>query len=127
MTIAVEGPESAPPLSASYAPARGMLASWLLSTDHKRIGILYFVATTLALALGGMFALLLRIEHLSSIEVPVLAISGERDPFGTPDELRTHLAAIPGPVSTVFVPGTHTPSNNAAVAQVVRDWLTTIG
>lgn len=38
---------------------------WLLSTDHKRIGVMYFVATTLALALGGLFALLLRIEHLS--------------------------------------------------------------
>ena len=59
----------------------------------------------------------LRIEHLSSIDVPVLAISGERDPFGTPDELRTHLAAIRGPVTTVFVAGTHTPSNNAAVAR----------
>jgi len=69
----------------------------------------------------------LRIEHLPSIDVPVLAISGERDPFGTPDELRTHLAAIPGPVTTVFVAGTHTPSNNAAVAEAVRDWLATIG
>ena len=69
----------------------------------------------------------LRIEHLPSITVPVLAISGERDPFGTPDELRTHLAVVPGPVTTVFVAGTHTPSNNGAVAQVVRDWLATIG
>ncbi|WP_369796663.1 alpha/beta family hydrolase [Cellulomonas sp. URHE0023] len=69
----------------------------------------------------------LRIEHLTSIQVPVLAVSGERDPFGTPAELRTHLAAIPGPVTTVFVAGTHTPSNNGAVAQVVRDWLATIG
>ncbi len=69
----------------------------------------------------------LRIEHLPSIDVPVLAISGERDPFGTPDELRTHLAAVSGPVTTVFVPGTHSPSNNAAVAQIVRDWLATIG
>ncbi len=69
----------------------------------------------------------LRIEHLPAITVPVLAISGERDPFGTPDELRTHLAAIAGPVATVFVAGTHTPSNNGAVAQAVRDWLATIG
>jgi len=38
------------------------LRSWLLTEDHKRIGFLFFVATALALALGGTFALLLRIE-----------------------------------------------------------------
>jgi len=69
----------------------------------------------------------LRIEHLPLLQLPVLAVSGERDPFGTPDELRAHLAAIAGPLTTVFVPGTHTPSNDAAVAQAVRDWLATLG
>ncbi|WP_426593327.1 alpha/beta family hydrolase [Cellulomonas sp. McL0617] len=69
----------------------------------------------------------LRIDHLPSLKVPVLAISGERDPFGTPDELRTHLAAIPGPLTLTFVPGTHSPTNNGAVAQAVKDWLATIG
>jgi cytochrome c oxidase subunit I len=39
--------------------------SWLLTTDHKRIGIMYLVTTTLALAAGGAFALLLRTEHLT--------------------------------------------------------------
>ena len=36
----------------------------------------------------------LRIEHLPSITVPVLVIQGERDSFGTPDELRPHLDAV---------------------------------
>lgn len=49
----------------SYVTVRSTVASWLLSTDHKRIGVLYFFATTLALALGGSFAILLRLEHLS--------------------------------------------------------------
>jgi len=49
----------------SYAAARATVTSWLFSTDHKRIGVLYFVATTAALGLGGVFALLLRIEHLT--------------------------------------------------------------
>ncbi|HEY4159157.1 MAG TPA: cbb3-type cytochrome c oxidase subunit I [Polyangiaceae bacterium] len=44
---------------------RDLAREWLLTRDHKRIGILYFVATSLALALGGTFALLLRIEHLT--------------------------------------------------------------
>jgi cytochrome c oxidase subunit 1 len=45
---------------------RSTVLSWLLTTDHKRIGVLYFVATAFALALGGVFALLLRLEHLSA-------------------------------------------------------------
>ena len=36
----------------------------------------------------------LRIEHLPSITVPVLVIQGERDSFGTPDELHPHLEAM---------------------------------
>lgn len=52
-----------PPLD--YLHSETSLRSWLLSTDHKRIGIMYLVATSLALALGGAFALVLRLEHLS--------------------------------------------------------------
>ena len=40
----------------------------------------------------------LRIEHLPLLEVPCLFVSGTRDPFGTPEELEEHTAAIPGPV-----------------------------
>src|SRR4051794_30364103 len=36
----------------------------------------------------------LRIEHLPAIKVPCLFISGTRDPFGTPDQLTEHAAAI---------------------------------
>ena len=39
--------------------------SWALTTDHKRIGILYLVSTTLMLALGGLFALLMRTHLLT--------------------------------------------------------------
>ena len=41
----------------------------------------------------------LRIAHLPSITVPVLVIQGERDAFGTPDELRPHLQAMPAEVT----------------------------
>jgi predicted alpha/beta-hydrolase family hydrolase len=47
----------------------------------------------------------LRTEHLPLIEVPTLFISGTRDPFATPDELRTWSATIPGEVTHVFVEG----------------------
>ena len=39
--------------------------SWLTTVDHKRIGIMYFVSVLLAFLLGGIFAMLLRIEHLT--------------------------------------------------------------
>ena len=65
----------------------------------------------------------LRIEHLPDIDVPVLAVSGRRDPFGTPDELTAHLAAVTGAVTTVFVDGDHSPRDESAVAAVVRDWV----
>jgi len=39
--------------------------SWLTTLDHKRIGIMYLVATSASLFLGGTFALLLRTELLS--------------------------------------------------------------
>ena len=40
----------------------------------------------------------LRVAHLPDIRVPVLVVQGERDPFGSPDELRLHLAKVAGPV-----------------------------
>jgi len=36
----------------------------------------------------------LRVEHLPSITAPVLIVQGERDTFGTPDELRPALASM---------------------------------
>ena len=38
------------------------LASWLFTVDHKRIGIMYLVAVTGSMFLGGLFAMLLRLE-----------------------------------------------------------------
>jgi cytochrome c oxidase subunit 1 len=39
--------------------------SWLLTTDHKRIAILYLVSITLMFVLGGAFAVLIRLELLT--------------------------------------------------------------
>jgi cytochrome c oxidase subunit 1 len=41
------------------------IRSWLLSIDHKRIGVMYLVAVLIAFFLGGVFALLVRLEHLT--------------------------------------------------------------
>jgi len=39
--------------------------SWLFTLDHKRIGILYLVGIGIAFALGGIFAILIRLELLN--------------------------------------------------------------
>jgi cytochrome c oxidase subunit I len=50
--VVLHGPETRP---------RGWL-SWLTTTDHKRIGIMYLVATFLFFILGGVEALLMRLQ-----------------------------------------------------------------
>jgi cytochrome c oxidase subunit 1 len=45
----------------SYLADKGIW-SWLTTLDHKRIGLMYLVAVTTAFVLGGVFALLVRLE-----------------------------------------------------------------
>lgn len=66
----------------------------------------------------------LRVEHLPRVAVPVLAVSGATDPFGSPAELAEHLAALPGPLTHVTVDGPHVPRDALAVAAAVVAWLT---
>lgn len=67
----------------------------------------------------------LRTEHLPQLEVPCLFVSGTRDPFAAPDELRAAAATIPGPVSHHWVEGARHELRGAddEVAAVVRAWL----
>jgi predicted alpha/beta-hydrolase family hydrolase len=46
-----------------------------------------------------------RTEHLPSIRVPVLIVQGERDTFGTPDELQPVIATMKGKTTLHVVPG----------------------
>ena len=41
------------------------LKSWLLTLDHKRIGLLYLVSITFFFAIGGVYASLIRLELLT--------------------------------------------------------------
>jgi cytochrome c oxidase subunit I len=41
------------------------IRSWLLTTDHKRVAVLYLISTTLMFFVGGFFALLIRLELLT--------------------------------------------------------------
>lgn len=50
---------------ANYLTSDFGIKSWLLTTDHKRIGLLYLVTITLFFILGGLFATLIRLELLT--------------------------------------------------------------
>ena len=66
----------------------------------------------------------LRVDHFADIDVPVLFVSGTKDPFGSPDELESQAAKIPGPVEFRWLDGEpHSPRNDDAVVQAVADWL----
>lgn len=47
----------------------------------------------------------LRVSHLPGISVPLLVVQGERDPFGTPDELKKAFAGMRAPVRLEIVTG----------------------
>src|ERR1035441_4404806 len=49
----------------NYLNASHGLKSWLLTKDHKRIGLLYLATITLFFFIGGSFATLIRVELLT--------------------------------------------------------------
>src|SRR5664279_3558113 len=49
----------------NYLNAGYGLKSWLLTSDHKRIAILYLISITVFFAIGGFFAMLIRLELLT--------------------------------------------------------------
>ncbi len=67
----------------------------------------------------------LRTEHFPSITVPCLFVSGTRDSFAKPAELEAATAAIPGPVTHVWLEGGDhgLRRKDAEVAEHVRDWF----
>jgi cytochrome c oxidase subunit I len=48
-----------------YVNAEYGIKSWLLTTDHKRIGLLFLVSITFFFVIGGIFAGLIRLELLT--------------------------------------------------------------
>lgn len=70
----------------------------------------------------------LRVEHFGAIAVPCLFISGTRDPFGTPDELRSATIGISGPVRIEWLEGqAHDPKGcDDEIVAIVGDWLASL-
>jgi len=49
----------------NYINANYGIMSWLLTKDHKRIALLYLLTVSIAFALGGIYALAIRLELLT--------------------------------------------------------------
>ena len=69
-----EGGHAAEP---SYLEAKTGLKSWLITIDHKRIGIMYLLSVLVFFLAGGTFALLLRTELLTPTKLFIEADTTE--------------------------------------------------
>jgi predicted alpha/beta-hydrolase family hydrolase len=67
----------------------------------------------------------LRVEHFPALGLPCLFVSGTRDAFARPQELEEAVAAIPGPVTHVWMEGGDhgLRGRDAEVAEAVREWV----
>lgn len=55
--------EHSSPIGSNYLNYPKGWKSWIVTLDHKRIGIMYLVTTLAAFLLGGIYAILVRLEH----------------------------------------------------------------
>ena len=144
-------PDKAPVLEAAFQNVIAATRSWSRATDvfigGKSMG--GRMATHLgAQGLGGLLGIVAlgyplhppgrpdkpRTEHLPSIRVPVLIVQGERDTFGTPDELRpviatmranTTLHVVPGGDHSLAVRGKRKDEVFEGVLDTVAEWMST--
>jgi len=58
-------PQAAPAPPKNYMNVDWSLKSWLLTTDHKRIALLYLVSVTVMFMIGAAFAALVRLELMT--------------------------------------------------------------
>ena len=65
----------------------------------------------------------LRVDHFGDLDVPTLFVSGEKDPFGSPDEFGAHVPAVAGPTTVEWVAGGHAPKADDAIVGHVRRFL----
>jgi cytochrome c oxidase subunit 1 len=83
-----------------YLGAGRGLRSWLLTTDHKRIGVLFLIGVTASLILGGTLAMLLRLELLTP-EHTVMSAEDYNRTFTHHGVIMVWLFMIPS-IPTVF-------------------------
>jgi cytochrome c oxidase subunit 1 len=103
---------TADPIAIPEAPGRDYIRaekgiwSWLTTVDHKRIGLMYLASTLTAFALGGLFALLLRLELLLPGQT-IMTAQQYNQAFTLHGAVMTFLfiiPSIPGALGNFFLP-----------------------
>lgn len=69
-TVATYTPQAGPPPAPELAPASYLTdpqgwRSWMFTTDHKRIAILYMITVTLFFFVGGAAATIIRLNLIT--------------------------------------------------------------
>jgi cytochrome c oxidase subunit 1 len=83
------------PTEPSYIDVRKGIKTWLVTLDHKRIGMMYLAGILAALMLGGAFALLLRLELFSTGE-QLFTKDGYNQLFTLHGAVMVFLVIVPG-------------------------------
>ena len=70
----------------------------------------------------------LRTEHLPRINVPTLCISGTKDTFGSPEELRSAFSVVPSSVTWQFLENKRheLAKGDEEVARIAAQWVTSL-
>ncbi|MGC4081108.1 MAG: hypothetical protein QM736_03095 [Vicinamibacterales bacterium] len=78
----------------TYLNSSTTLISWLLTSDHKRIALLYIAGITFFFGIGGIFATLIRLELVT----PAGDLMTDRDiQQGLHDARHHHGVLLPHP------------------------------
>ncbi|WP_441290895.1 cytochrome c oxidase subunit I [Sorangium sp. KYC3313] len=91
---------------ADYIRAKSGIMSWLTTVDHKRIGLMYLISTFIAFAMGGVFALVLRLELLTPKET-IMGANTYNQMFTLHGAVMTFLfiiPSIPGALGNFLLP-----------------------
>lgn len=123
---------------ATWAQRWGVPASSLVVGGRSYGGRMASMAVADGLAVAGLALLSyplhppgrpdrLRTGHFGDVRVPTLFISGERDPFGSPEEFAPWVSTVGGPTEMVWVPGAHDPRRDPEVIAALGAWLVSLG
>ena len=96
----------AAPEGTNYWNAKSGIWSWLTTVDHKRIGVMYLISTLTAFFLGGVFALLVRLELLTSKQT-IMSADGYNKAFTLHGAIMIFLfiiPAVPGALGNFVLP-----------------------
>ena len=105
-SAALTPPEAPAYQKINYLNADRGVMSWLKTLDHKRIGIMYFVSVLATFLLGGIFAMIVRLE-LTTPEPTIIGANAYNRMFTLHGMVMVFLfmiPAIPGVFGNFFIP-----------------------